>query len=136
MRQPASLQFGEAGNTINIRSSIEPATAPMLKLNGGGDMYAYDVNGDGLNDVITSLDAHGWGLVWFEQIRNGDEITFQEHLIMSKQAENTDNPTESSSHSSTRLTSSISTAMVSKISLRVSVTELTTLPMRAREKTP
>ena len=55
-------------------------------------MYAYDVNGDGLNDVITSLDAHGWGLVWFEQIRNGDEITFQEHVIMSKQAENTDNP--------------------------------------------
>ena len=55
-------------------------------------MFAYDVNGDGLNDVITSIDAHGWGLVWFEQIRDGDKITFQERLIMSKQAENTDNP--------------------------------------------
>ncbi len=55
-------------------------------------MYAYDVNGDGLNDVITSMDAHGWGLSWFEQVRDGDEITFKEHAIMSKQEENTDNP--------------------------------------------
>ena len=61
-------------------------------LNGGGDMYAYDVNGDGLNDIITSLDAHGWGLSWYEQVRKDDEITFKEHIIMSKQAENTDNP--------------------------------------------
>ena len=59
-------------------------------------MYAYDVNGDGLNDVITSLDAHGWGLSWFEQVRqfgdSGEKITFKEHIIMSKQEENTDNP--------------------------------------------
>jgi hypothetical protein len=26
---------------------------------GGGQMYAYDVNGDGLSDVITSLEGHG-----------------------------------------------------------------------------
>ncbi|MFM7974624.1 MAG: hypothetical protein ACKO8U_06070, partial [Pirellula sp.] len=32
---------------------------------GGADMFAYDVNADGLNDVITSLDAHGYGLVWW-----------------------------------------------------------------------
>ena len=55
-------------------------------------MYAYDVNGDGLNDVITSQDAHGWGLSWFEQSRTGEEITFQEHIIMSKEETNTDNP--------------------------------------------
>ncbi len=55
-------------------------------------MFAYDVNGDGLNDVITSLDAHGWGLSWFEQSRTGDKITFQEHIILSKQETNTDNP--------------------------------------------
>lgn len=30
-------------------------------------MYAYDINGDGLSDVITALDAHGYGLVWYEQ---------------------------------------------------------------------
>lgn len=61
-------------------------------LKGGGQMFAYDVNGDGLNDVITSLDAHGWGLSWFEQSRTGDKITFQEHSILSKQETNTDNP--------------------------------------------
>ena len=31
-------------------------------------MYAYDVNGDGLNDVITSIEAHGYGLAWYEQV--------------------------------------------------------------------
>jgi len=29
-------------------------------------MFAYDVNGDGLNDVITSINAHGYGLAWYE----------------------------------------------------------------------
>ena len=38
---------------------------------GGAQMYAYDVNGDGLNDVITSLAAHGFGLAWYEQRKNG-----------------------------------------------------------------
>ena len=33
---------------------------------GGAEMGVYDVNGDGLNDVVTSLEAHGWGLAWFE----------------------------------------------------------------------
>ncbi|MBN8248422.1 MAG: VCBS repeat-containing protein [Verrucomicrobia bacterium] len=52
---------------------------------GGAQMYAYDVNGDGLNDVITSLSAHGYGLAWFEQVRNGKEITFREHTFMNKE---------------------------------------------------
>ena len=36
---------------------------------GGSQMYVYDVNGDGLNDVITGLTAHGYGLAWYEQLR-------------------------------------------------------------------
>jgi hypothetical protein len=50
---------------------------------GGADMFVYDVNGDGLPDVITSLAAHGWGLVWFEQNRDerGD-ISWKRHVIM------------------------------------------------------
>lgn len=48
----------------------------------GAQMYAYDVNGDGLNDVVTSLKAHGYGLAWFEQYKEGNEIKFREHLIM------------------------------------------------------
>ncbi len=50
---------------------------------GGAEMGIYDVNGDGLNDVVTSLQAHGWGLSWFEQQRSGaGAISFVEHPIM------------------------------------------------------
>ena len=38
---------------------------------GGAQMFAYDVNGDGRPDVITSLEAHGYGLAWFEQKADG-----------------------------------------------------------------
>src|SRR4029077_12523498 len=48
---------------------------------------AYDVNGDGKNDVITSLAAHGYGLAWYEQVQENGEITFKEHLILNKQTE-------------------------------------------------
>jgi hypothetical protein len=51
---------------------------------GGAQMYAYDVNGDKLADVITSLAAHAFGLAWFEQVREGNAITFREHLIVGK----------------------------------------------------
>jgi len=50
---------------------------------GGADMFVYDVNGDGLPDVITSLGAHWWGLAWFEQQRDGQgAISWKRHLIM------------------------------------------------------
>ncbi len=49
---------------------------------GGAQMYAYDVNGDGLNDVITSFAAHGYGLVWYEQLKQDGEITFKRHVIL------------------------------------------------------
>ena len=48
----------------------------------GAEMAVYDVNGDGLNDVVTSLQAHGWGLAWFEQKREGGKISFVQHMIM------------------------------------------------------
>lgn len=49
---------------------------------GGAEMYAYDVDGDGDNDVITSLAAHDFGLAWYEQIEADGEIAFRQHLIM------------------------------------------------------
>jgi hypothetical protein len=49
---------------------------------GGAEMYAYDVDGDGDNDVITSLAAHDFGLAWYEQDRSGPEPVFRQHLIM------------------------------------------------------
>ena len=36
---------------------------------GGAEMYAYDVDGDGDNGIITSDSAHNFGLSWFEQFR-------------------------------------------------------------------
>ncbi len=49
---------------------------------GGAQMYAYDVDGDGDSDVVTALDAHGWGLAWFEQVSEDGKVTFVEHTIM------------------------------------------------------
>lgn len=57
-------------------------TDPFLR---GADIYAYDVNGDKLPDVITSLFAHGPGLVWYEQQRTGQgPITWKMHMIMDR----------------------------------------------------
>ena len=45
-------------------------------------MGVYDVNGDGLNDIVTSLAAHDWGLAWFEQKRDkSGAITFVRNEI-------------------------------------------------------
>lgn len=45
---------------------------------GGAEMYAHDVDGDGDQDLITSLAAHEYGLAWHEQTPQG----FKQHLIM------------------------------------------------------
>jgi hypothetical protein len=54
---------------------------------GGAQMYAYDVNGDGLNDIITSIAAHGFGLAWYEQLKEkkDGEIEFKQHMVMNKE---------------------------------------------------
>jgi hypothetical protein len=50
---------------------------------GGAEISVYDVNGDGRNDVVTSIEGHGWGLSWFEQKRDRDGlVSFVEHEIM------------------------------------------------------
>ncbi len=61
---------------------------PFAAAYGSSQMYAYDVNGDGLNDVVTSLAAHGYGLAWYEQLKERDEkgeIRFTQHNIMDPQ---------------------------------------------------
>jgi len=51
--------------------------------NAGGNFEIYDVNGDKLPDVVTSLAAHGFGLAWYEQKRDAaGTVSFVEHLIM------------------------------------------------------
>jgi len=54
---------------------------------GGAEMYAYDVDGDGDNDVITSLAAHDFGLAWYEQVPDGDDRAFRMHVIMGSRPE-------------------------------------------------
>jgi len=50
---------------------------------GGAEIGVYDVNGDGLNDVVGALEGHGWGLAWFEQKRDAaGRISFVRHMIM------------------------------------------------------
>jgi Domain of Unknown Function (DUF1080)/FG-GAP-like repeat len=50
---------------------------------GGAQLGIYDVNGDGLNDVVTSLEGHGYGLAWYEQKRDAaGKISFVKHVIM------------------------------------------------------
>ena len=73
--QPASLE----GDPLWKHHSFE------FSKPGGAQMYAYDVDGDRDNDVITSLEAHGYGLAWFEHVKEGDKITFKKHLIMGKE---------------------------------------------------
>ena len=49
--------------------------------NGGGEVGVYDVNGDGLTDVVMGQ-AHNWGIYWYEQKKSpAGEITFEQHPI-------------------------------------------------------
>ena len=62
---------------------------------GGGEMGVYDVNGDGVNDVVAGS-AHNWGLNWFEQKKDG---TWTKHMIAGNFAtENAGNVVFSESH--------------------------------------
>jgi hypothetical protein len=56
---------------------------------GGAQMHVRDVDGDGLNDVITSLAGHGYGLSWFESVKKDGVIDFVEHRILSDKADET-----------------------------------------------
>jgi len=47
-------------------------------------MFVADVDGDGLNDIITVLHCHHYGLAWYKQARNAQgEISFECHEILS-----------------------------------------------------
>jgi hypothetical protein len=49
---------------------------------GGAEMCVYDANGDGMNDIVTVLQAHGFGIAWYEQKKEaGGNISFVQHMI-------------------------------------------------------
>lgn len=77
--QPASLE----GDPVWKKHAFTFGAA-----RGGAQMYTLDVNADGLNDVVTARDAHGYGVSWFEQTRGADgAIAFKEHPITSARAD-------------------------------------------------
>jgi len=50
---------------------------------GGAQIHVHDVDGDGLNDIVTSLNGHGYGLAWFRQSGEVDgHPTFERNDIM------------------------------------------------------
>ena len=70
---------------------------------GGAVMAVYDANGDGLNDVVSNLNVHGFGLAWFEQKKDAaGNITFERHMINDDYSQKSaGNVTFSQGHAST-----------------------------------
>ena len=85
-RDAADKEFADADpDTGRVLMSWSNFTSTAFAPGGAAQMFAYDVNGDGLNDVITTLNPHGYGLVWWEQVKKPGQISFQQHLIMNKE---------------------------------------------------
>jgi len=85
--KPAIIRPGawfEAPDDIRTGQWIEHPIALGGKNEGQADHTAqilvYDVDGDGLNDLICSS-AHQFGIFWYQQIRANGQIRFQRHLI-------------------------------------------------------
>lgn len=43
-------------------------------------ILVYDVNADGLNDIVTS-NAHKHGIFWYQQVRDGAAVSWKQHVI-------------------------------------------------------
>ncbi len=73
--QPAELDSGK------------PWTRHPYKFaDAAAQMLVYDIDGDGLSDVVTAWHCHLYGLVWHQQQRAADgQIGFQQHVIMPPQ---------------------------------------------------
>lgn len=69
MEAPADLKTGKWVHHEDF--NLGDASIPMI---------VADVNGDGMNDLIVGQ-AHGFGLFWMEQKKDGDKISFAKHEI-------------------------------------------------------
>jgi hypothetical protein len=54
---------------------------------GGAQMYAVDLDGDGKTEVVTSLAAHGYGLVIYKKSKSDGEFTWTRQDIMTDKPE-------------------------------------------------
>ena len=66
------------------RGEIFRFHAQRFAESGGAQMFAYDFDGDGDNDVLSTQNAHAWGLAWFEQHQVDGERTFTRHDILTQ----------------------------------------------------
>ncbi len=56
---------------------------PFKFAEAAAQILAYDVDGDGLKDVITAWHCHLYGLVWYQQTKGpAGEIAWQQHVIL------------------------------------------------------
>ena len=58
------------GSSPPTRSRANLDLHPFKFAEAGAQMFVYDVDGDGLNDMITSWHCHEYGLVWYKQMRD------------------------------------------------------------------
>ncbi|WP_052573036.1 VCBS repeat-containing protein [Haloferula sp. BvORR071] len=49
---------------------------------GGAQMLVFDVDGDKDNDMVTSLNGHGYGLAWYENEKKDGKVSFTKHEIL------------------------------------------------------
>jgi HEAT repeat protein len=57
---------------------------PFRFADAASQMLVYDVNGDGLADVITAWHCHEYGLVWWQQVKtDAGQIDWKQHIILS-----------------------------------------------------
>ena len=57
---------------------------PVKFAEAGAQMLVYDVDGDGLADVITAWHCHLYGLVWQQQVRDAaGNVSWKQHVILS-----------------------------------------------------
>ena len=56
---------------------------PFQFATDAAQMFAYDVDADGLKDVITTWHCHQYGLLWYKQVKDANgEITWKQNVIL------------------------------------------------------
>jgi hypothetical protein len=55
---------------------------PFSFADAAAHMFVFDVDGDGLNDVITATHCHNYGFAWYKQVRKDGAITFEKQVVI------------------------------------------------------
>jgi hypothetical protein len=69
---PFALGPGQIKQGVGLYDVSSAGVPSFSSVYGGSQMYVSDLNGDGLADVIMAIAAHGYGLAWWEQLKEPD----------------------------------------------------------------